>query len=132
MSKKKLALIGVITIVFIAIVLFVLVRRRKSAEELESATTGSGNGSATKWVTKGKDLDGEIDFPIQYGDSGTAVKYIQRALNDMHNAGLVEDGKFGSKTRAALKDAYNSDHLNAATFAMLKTLYEKWQKEQKQ
>lgn len=40
---------------------------------------------------------------LSKGDTGTAVKELQKRLNEVMNAGLAEDGDFGSLTEAAVK-----------------------------
>ena len=40
---------------------------------------------------------------IRNGSTGTQAKYLQLNLNQVTNAGLVVDGKFGPKSVAALK-----------------------------
>lgn len=39
---------------------------------------------------------------LQYGDRGQGVKALQSALNACYGRGLVTDGVYGSKTRAAV------------------------------
>jgi hypothetical protein len=44
-----------------------------------------------------------IRCKVHQGASGGQVLWLQRALNRCYQQGLVEDGKFGAKTYAALK-----------------------------
>lgn len=57
-------------------------------------TNTNTSGTSSKWQPE--------KFPLQKGMQGTKVSQLQKALNIKHQAGLVEDGKFGDKTYGAL------------------------------
>lgn len=59
---------------------------------------------------------------LKKGSSGDGVKALQRALNKVMNAGLVEDGDFGERTRLAVVAFQKSKGLVADGIAGCKTL----------
>ena len=48
---------------------------------------------------------------LKYGSSGSDVKKLQNYLNQVGNYGLTVDGKYGSKTQAAVKEYQKSNNL---------------------
>lgn len=60
--------------------------------------------------------DSKLTVPeptLRNGSSGTQVKYLQKALNKLINAGLTVDGDFGSKTEKALKTWQSANSLTS-------------------
>lgn len=55
----------------------------------------------------------KVVVTVQQGNSGQAVKALQRELNRKHHYGLVEDGVFGAGTATAVKSFQSAHGLTA-------------------
>ena len=132
MSKKKVAIIAMaIALSATALIAWATISRRRRLESQGENATGNGaTTTSASWITEGKDLDGEIVFPVRRGDKGTVVSWLQKALNDMYGAGLAVDGKFGAKTEAALQQYCQSKELTEAGYTLLAVAYGNWRKKQ--
>ncbi len=78
-----------------------------------NASSGSGSGS-------GNSPSGHIT--LRFGDNGSAVKEMQKALNKLGFSTNGTDGKYGTSTREAVKQFQKANKLTADGVAGSKTL----------
>ena len=74
---------------------------------------GGSSAPATSTTTSPKTTETIVRKNIKMGDEGDDVKVLQQTLNQVGNYGLVVDGIFGSKTKAAVLDFQQKNGLDA-------------------
>ncbi len=65
--------------------------------------TSTGNTTGNGTNTGGSSNLPDSTFPLKKGSTGKYVKALQKGLNQKFFSKLSEDGKFGSKTQAAVE-----------------------------
>lgn len=124
--KKAFAVVGAaagVTALYFAV--RSVIRRNTDNKIATHAQELAGGGSTTSTVQT-KDSDGNAKrytYPIEYGDRGDAVRMLQHGLNVVYGAGLAEDGIFGPKTQAAVKEYLGVDRVSASNAAGLYARY---------
>lgn len=104
-NKTNKIILIVVIVAILGVVTYYLYKKNK---EKNTTPTNSNFGSfgtaaGTNTTTTGTGSKWQPEnFPLQKGMQGTKVLQLQKALNIKHQAGLVEDGKFGDKTYGAL------------------------------
>lgn len=116
LSKQNKILIGVL--ITIAIIAFVMWPKKSKAYTAPTnsnplnPSNNSGGGNVKPIVQTpvlGVPANVKDNFPLKVGSQGDKVARIQRIINytfdklKMNKTKLVEDGKFGAKTEAAVK-----------------------------
>lgn len=114
LKNKKLLI--TLAVVAVAVVVFIIIRRRRNAAIGEDLGSGSGSGSSVNTIA----LMPEAVFPLKPGSAvkgysaaagsyGKQIVEMQKLCNAYDPTGtqLKLDGKYGTKTLAALRSCYD-------------------------
>jgi peptidoglycan hydrolase-like protein with peptidoglycan-binding domain len=121
--KKTYIYIAVAVVIIIAG--FYAYRAYGKSSALKSPGTGDlGGASATPTTDAGTEVTAPTsqyveanDFPLQENDKGELVLKLQQSLNKLYDAGLVEDGYFGPKTKEACLEFLFVDTISSDMYA---------------
>ena len=84
--------------------------------EATPVTVSSVLSGAVKTATGNPTSSANTKFPLSQGSRGPEIKAVQKYLNSHYNAGLDEDGIWGSKTNAALLKYEKTTSVSKAEF----------------
>jgi hypothetical protein len=114
MTNKTKILIGVgaVAAVAVAAVVFKVVQPKIAPDNAIDGNGGTDNQgsqivrppSTNETVNLGRTETGKIGFPLNIGDKGVGVSYLQKALQCLGYYKGTIDGKFGAETYKALND----------------------------
>ena len=96
---KRIKIWSIILIsLFLVFVVFAIIKKRRDIAAIKDQKPEVPGDLKTKKLNL---IDN--NFPIELGNIGIQVLYLQAWLNNEHSAGLVMDGNFGPKTLEAYK-----------------------------
>lgn len=123
-QKNKALAIGLIVLVgAILITIIISVKRAIAAvPEVKSSSKG-GDAHFNTGIAGGGPKWKNDNFPLTLYSSGARVTLLQWLANREHNAGLVEDGKFGPKTAAAFAKYFSAASIDETKYNSLLAKY---------
>lgn len=106
--KGKKILLWILIITAIAVVAYFIRKKIKEKKEGDSSTTTTTGGTTSSSSSSNYTNQ---DFPLYKGSGGDRVKSIQKVANLVsgNDSLLTVDGKWGSKTDAAVKKYLATD-----------------------
>jgi len=128
MKNKKLLIIISITVLVIGAGLWYIVSKSKAAAD-KAAADGTGAATAKPAISLTKIVNAiqptstkTANFPLTMGSRGSQVQKLQQLYNEdiFFNApdlsALVEDGIWGTKTKAGFKSLWGLDQVTEAWY----------------